>query len=115
MDNNLIYQKAIQTLLSEYQIYLSGANQQEKDDRIKIVADTQNHHYQLLIAGWKADKYRFKVLFHLDIIDDKIWLQQNDTEFAIADELVEKGISRADIVLGFLPQHHRVHSGFAAA
>lgn len=68
-----------------------------------------------MIAGWKADKYRFKVLFHLDIINDKIWLQQNDTEFAIADELVEKGVPRTDIVLGFLAQHIRAHSGFATA
>jgi XisI protein len=115
MDNHLKYQNAIVELLNEYQSYLSNATLQEKDDRFKVLTDEQHHHYQLLVSGWKADKYRFKVLFHLDIINNKVWLQQNDTEFFIADELMEKGVAREDIVLGFLPVRDRAYSGFAAA
>lgn len=115
MDNSLKYKTAIVALLNEYQSYLSGATLHQKDDRFKILTDEQHHHYQLLVSGWKADKFRFKVLFHLDIINDKVWLQQNDTEFFIADELVEKGVPREDIVLGFLPVRDRAYSGFAVA
>ncbi len=114
MDNTLTYQQCITALLAEYQAYLGGANLQQTDERLKVIIDTEHHHYQLLIVGWKAGKYRFKVLFHLDIIANKIWIQQNDTEFSIADELMEKGVLQQDIVLGFLSERDRAYSGFAS-
>ena len=36
-----------------------------------------------------------------DIKDEKIWIQQNLTEDLVATELVEKGVPKHDIVLGF--------------
>jgi hypothetical protein len=115
MDKITAYQNAISELLVEYQDYLGGANLNQVDNRLKTVIDTQHNHYQLLIAGWRSNKYSFNVLFHLDIIKDKIWLQQNNTEYLIADELIEKGVAREDIVLGFLPERDRAYSGFAVA
>jgi hypothetical protein len=45
----------------------------------------------------------------------KIWIQCNNTEREIVDELMEKGVERQDIVLGFIPPYARIHSGFAVA
>jgi hypothetical protein len=40
---------------------------------------------------------------HIDICDEIVIIQCNDTEDLIATELVEMGIPRERIVLGFLP------------
>ena len=114
METTINYQNAIIAVLTDYKNYIGGARLQQTDDRIKVIADTQNHHYQLLVAGWKDGKYRFNVLFHFDIIDGKIWLQQNNTDILIADELIENGIPKDKIVLGFIAPSERLSTGFAA-
>jgi hypothetical protein len=38
---------------------------------------------------------------HLDIKDGKIWIQQDGTEVGIANQLVELGVPKRDIVLAF--------------
>jgi len=50
---------------------------------------------------------------HLDIMDNKIWIQQDGTEVGIANELVELGVPKQDIVLGFDPPILRKLSEFA--
>ena len=37
------------------------------------------------------------------------------TEVMIADELVKKGVDKNDIILGFLPEATRIHTGFGVA
>jgi hypothetical protein len=54
-------------------------------------------------------------VIHIDIIGDKVWIQHDGTSPGIADELVEAGIPRDAIVLGFRPPHVRRYSGFAVA
>jgi hypothetical protein len=51
----------------------------------------------------------------LDIIDGKIWIQQNNLEELIVDELEAKGVEKSEIVLAFLPPEMREFSGFAVA
>jgi hypothetical protein len=51
----------------------------------------------------------------LDIIGDKIWIQHDGTSPGVAEELVEAGIPRDAIVLGFHPAYVRQHTGFAVA
>jgi XisI protein len=38
---------------------------------------------------------------HLDLKDEKAWIQYNGTEIDLAQELVDRGIPKTDIVLGF--------------
>ena len=51
----------------------------------------------------------------MQIIDDKIWIQRDGIEDGITDELVEAGISKGEIVLGFQPPNVRPHTGYAIA
>jgi hypothetical protein len=46
-------------------------------------------------------------------MDNKIWIQQDGTEVGIANELVELGVPKQDIILGFDPPNMRKLSGFA--
>jgi hypothetical protein len=49
------------------------------------------------------DGYRrvYSCVLHLDIKKGKTWIEQNMTEMRVAQELVETGLARKDIVLGF--------------
>ena len=46
---------------------------------------------------------------------DKIWIQFDGTSTGIALELVESGIPKEDIVLGFRPPHIRPRTGLGVA
>ena len=52
-------------------------------------------------------------MIHVDLIDDKIWIQYDGTEDGIATELVELGVPKEDIVLGFRHPKLRQYTGFA--
>lgn len=82
----------------------------------QVIADLQRNHFQLTRLGWHERKYYFMVLIHLDIRPDgKVWLQQNNTEILVAEELEERGISKTEIVIGFRPEYMRPHTGYAVA
>lgn len=81
----------------------------------QVVVDSERDHFQLMSVGWHRDTYTCHIVLHFDIIDGKIWVQYNNTEMLIADELVSRGVLPTDIVLGFLPPYARAFTGFAAA
>jgi hypothetical protein len=81
----------------------------------KAVFDSENDSYLLITLGWDGVKRIHGCLVHLDIIDDKIWVQRDDTEDGVTYELVAAGIPKEKIVLGFHPQNVRQHTGYAIA
>lgn len=87
------------------------------DDSIKsqIIADKSGNHYQLIRIGWKKNEHIHYCVFHFDIINEKVWIQENRTDILIAEELVEAGIAKQDIVLGLLPPFTRADSDYAVA
>jgi hypothetical protein len=112
MDKTLKYKEAILSVLQEY---AASKKTLTPDVKSQIVVDGTNHHYQLISVGWHGQKYIYTIAFHFDIIDEKVWIQQNNTEVMVADELVARGIPNSDIVLGFVMPSARVYSGFATA
>lgn len=52
---------------------------------------------------------------HFDIIDGKIWVQQNMTEWEVGDMLEEQGVPKSDIVAGFLSPDLRTYTKYAVA
>ncbi|MCB9263455.1 MAG: XisI protein [Lewinellaceae bacterium] len=50
-----------------------------------------------------------------DIIDGKAWVQANNTEEMVGDDLIRRGVLREDIILGFQPEYARKYSGFGVA
>jgi XisI protein len=49
------------------------------------------------------------------IKDGKIWIQRNTTEADLAQELVEMGVPKEDIVLGLQPPYKRPYTGYGVA
>jgi XisI protein len=81
----------------------------------QVIADLERNHFQLVSLGWDNRKFTHDTIFHLDIKDGKIWIQQNWTDIQIADELIKRGVEKTDIVLGFVPPYAREYTGFAVA
>lgn len=80
----------------------------------QAVFDRTRDSYLLVDVGWRGSERLHGALVHVDIIDGRIWVQYDGTEYGIANELVEAGVPRDHIVLGFKPPAVRPHTGFAA-
>ena len=67
------------------------------------------------MQGWRDKDYTFQCLFHLDIIDEKIWIQWNNTACEIEIELLKKGVAADEIVIGLKSPAFRKYTDFAVA
>lgn len=90
-------------------------NSSNLDIESQLILDTKNDHYQLLELGWEGMKRVYNCVMHLDIKDGKIWIQRNMTDVDIAQELVEMGVKKEDIVLGLHPPYKRPYTGYGVA
>lgn len=83
------------------------------DVEVEQIFDEEHDHYQIISVGWNNQHRIYGTIMHLDIKNNKIWIQQNTTEADIALELMEMGIDKQDIVIGFHTPKMRQLSGFA--
>lgn len=105
------YQAAILQILMDY----TKIRYSNLDAENKLIADKENHHYQILTIGWEGKKFIHDCPIHMDIIDGKVWIQRNMTELDLGTLLMDRGVLKSDIVLGFLSPNTRKYSDFAIA
>jgi len=55
------------------------------------------------------------VIFHFEIIDNKIWVQRNMSDYDIVGDIEEKGVPKSGIVLAFLSPKMRPYTEYASA
>ncbi|MGF1516002.1 MAG: XisI protein [Elainellaceae cyanobacterium] len=73
----------------------------EGDPEAQLVFDTERNRYLVLYSGWRGESRIYGCAIYLDVIEEKVWIQQNSTEIDVYRELVEQGIAAKDLVLGF--------------
>ena len=76
--------------------------------------DSQSNRFLLLAKGWRKKRYIHYIIYHIEIINDKIWIHEDRSDTGIANVLVDLGIEKSNIVLGYLPAYARAESEFAA-
>ena len=103
------YRRLVQSVLEDY----SNVDFNNPDLETETVFDTQRDHYQVVHVGWSNKRRVYGCVLHLDIKDGKIWIQHDGTEGGIANELVERGVPKHDIVLGFHSPFKRQFTEFA--
>ncbi|MDB9514984.1 XisI protein [Kamptonema animale CS-326] len=83
------------------------------DVKVEMIFDTQRDHYQIVHVGWNKKQRVYGVVIHLDIEEEKVWIQWNGTEVDLASELMAMGVAKQDIVLGFHSSFMRKFTEFA--
>ncbi len=105
------YCQRIEAILEEYTRipYAYG------DIRTEAIFDRVRDRYILVNVGWNLGKRVHGILVHVDIVDDKVWIQRDGTEDGVAEDFVRAGIPRDHIVLGFHAPEVRPYTDFAVA
>jgi hypothetical protein len=111
MDKLVQYRELLQTLLSRY----AQGDVSDESVEVQLMIDIQHDHYQWMNVGWRGSKRVYQCIMHFDIKDGKIWLQQNMTDQDPAEELVEMGVPREDIILGLQPPYKRPYTDYGVA
>jgi hypothetical protein len=111
MDKLNNYRAIIRELIHTYAKYQPARG----DVQIEVILDETNDHYELMYAGWNGPYRIHGSVLHIDIRNEKVWIQYDGTEDGIAEELVKAGIPRDQIVLAFKPPEIRPYTDFAAA
>ena len=118
MDSETNYSEIIKKIITSY----TEIPYPDENIKLETIFDTQQDRYLLMIVGrekinpqYSATKRVHGCLIHVDIIDDKIWIQRDGTEKGVASDLLEAGIPKDKIVLAFYDPQIRAETGFAIA
>ena len=114
MDKLTILKQAIITVMDGY-ITEHANSESLRELHYEKIIDTQNLHFQLIRLGWKDRQRIFNLIFHVDIIDNKIWIQDDNLEYSVAERLTEQGIAKKDIVLAYFTPSHRQYTEYAVS
>jgi hypothetical protein len=108
MDSLNNYRKLVKQLLTEYAeipVFDSGSQNE-------IIFDLENDRYMLINIGWFNEQRIHHCVIHIDIIDGQVWIQANNTDRLIAEELVSAGVPAKSIVLGLQPPDVRPYTAY---
>lgn len=111
MDKLEKYRNIVEKIISEYAAipYYYG------DIERRTMFDRKNDSYMLYIVGWSDERRYHGINIHIDIINDKIYIQHDGTEDGIATDLEREGVPKSDIVLAFHAPELRKHTEYAVA
>jgi hypothetical protein len=109
MDKLERYREIIQEILAEH----SQIKPAYGEIQMKLMFDIERDRYQLMRTGWLQERRVYGTLIHIDIEDGKVWIQDDGTEVGVANQLVEQGIPREEIVLAYHSPDLRPYDGFA--
>lgn len=112
MDRVKKYSQIIVELLTHYANVPQGTSKPSEIEE-QLLLDTERHHYQLLAIGWVGVKRVYYPVFHIDIKNEKIWVQEDATDFDFVGELERRGVPKSDIVLAFHSPRKRALTEYA--
>jgi len=103
------YQESIKKVLSGYEMLNT------EQSSVELLFDDERKRYTAIRLGWLAQKRIYLCLVHIDIEDEAIIIQCNNTEDMIATELVSLGVPKEKIRLGFLPPEVQAFSDLSVS
>src|SRR2546421_8730506 len=110
MDSVERYRQLVQSILTENAVIPYAHD----EVRFETVVDCTADRYLLMLVGWEGIRRVHGCLIHVDIIDGKIWIQRDGTEHGVAQDLIDAGVPRDQIVLAFRAAEAREEAGLAA-
>ena len=108
---NVNYRQIIEKILREYVDFLA----QDDAIQLELVFDHEHDRYLLVETGWQDKRRIYGPFLHIDIKDNKVWIQHDGTEDGIAYELEAAGIPKDKIVLGYRSIERRKLTEYAVS
>ncbi|RRR66814.1 MAG: XisI protein [Candidatus Viridilinea halotolerans] len=105
-----LYRQVITRVLSN----LAESSVRDHAETLPIF-DTAHDHYLLLDSGWNGIERIHHIIAHLRIYNDKIWVEVDNTDQKIVQQLLNAGIAKESIVLAFYSPQKRPFTEFAVA
>ncbi len=81
----------------------------------RTMFDREKDSYMLYSIGWNSRGRIHGITIHVDIINEKFYIQHDGTEDGIATDLELAGVPKSDIVLAFHSPELRKHTEYAIA
>ncbi len=113
METTVAYRQIVMEALQEHAEFRNRADQ----DGIvaQLLFDKERDQYMIVDAGWLRYKRIRTIVVFVRIVEGKIWVEEDWTEYGIANEFVARGVPHHDIVLGFKHPEVRPLTDFAVA
>jgi hypothetical protein len=105
------YRNIIKNILNEYAAIPFAYG----DIKSRTMFDETNDSYMLYSVGWDNRGRVHGITIHIEIINDKIYIQHDGTEDGIATDLELAGVPKSDIVLAFHAPELRKYTEYAVA
>ncbi len=109
MDKLNNYRNIIKSVLSRH----AGQTPSIGQVKTALVFDENSGNYLVVDLGWDPTGRVHAVVLHLYLQNEKVWIEADGTESGIAQELLDAGIPKADIVLGFYRPERRKLTEFS--
>lgn len=113
MDKLTTYRELIKSLLAKC-VALDNQQPTPGVEHLLITDDAQGHYLWLNVGWWQRERLNTMTAY-LRLKDGKIYIEEDMTEFGVANELLAAGVPQSDIVLAFQHPQERVLTEFAAA
>jgi len=97
------YRKIIQAIIEKH----SECNADDWEVETQIAFDLKRDRYLMFHVGWRGERRVFGCVIHIEIKEGKIWIQRDGIEAGIANELIEAGVVKTDIILGYRSPYMR--------
>lgn len=105
------YRNFVEKIIAEHSQYKPSYG----DIEVQVIFDRERDRYLLINVGWN-NKHRVRgCILHIDIKNDKIWIQHDGTEIGMANEFLKLGVPNEDIVLAFYSPYIRQFTDFAVS
>ena len=111
MDKLENYRRIIKKIIKEHAAVPFAYGEIES----RVMFDRENDSYMLYSVGWNNRGRVHGIAIHVDIINDKIYIQHDGTEDGIATDLESEGVPKSDIVLAFHSPELRKYTEYAVA
>jgi len=97
MDTLEHYRQCIEHVMRGYKAFRTSRRGVET----ALIIDGERCQFLLLYMGWDGSRRVHHVAVHIELRGDKVWLQCDNTDLVVAEDLVAAGIPKGSIVLGF--------------
>lgn len=97
------YRNLIQSIVEQH----SESDTEDREVETQIVFDLERDRYLMFHIGWRGERRVFGCVIHIEIKQEKIWIQRDGTEMGIANQLIEAGVPKSHIVLGYRSPYMR--------